>query len=118
MVREVLRPLEFCGHRVESGVQLATMVPVTNDEIGTAFSPARWRDRALHHDVRITTFGHGGHRCPAQRFSISAIARTVDRLRTTFTMTPRFSTLTPLPFQIGGVARTAEPCPVTYLRRS
>ena len=118
MLREVLRPVEFCGHQVERGVQIATMLPVTNDEIGTEFSPARWRDRAVHHDVRITTFGHGGHRCPAQRFSISAIVRTVDRLRSTFVMTPQFGGVTPLPFQIGGVARTAEPCPVAYVRRA
>jgi cytochrome P450 len=117
MLREVLRPVEFCGHQVERGVQIATMLPVTNDEIGADFDPARWRDRAVHHDVRVTTFGHGSHRCPAQRFSISAIVRTVDQLRTTFTMTPRFEGVTPLPFQIGGVARTGKPCPVTYVRR-
>lgn len=117
MLREVLRPVEFCGHHVERGVQIATMLPVTNAAIGTDFTPARWRDRALHHDASVTTFGHGGHRCPAQRFSISAIVRTVDRLRSTFAMTPQFSTVTPLPFQIGGVARTAEPCPVAYVRR-
>jgi cytochrome P450 len=118
MLREVLRPVEFCGHQLERGVQIATMLPVTNDEIGADFSPARWRDRVLHHDVRVTTFGHGGHRCPAQRFSVSAIVRTVDRLRSTFAMTPQFSGVTPLPFQIGGVARTGEPCPVAYARRT
>lgn len=116
MLREVLRPIEFCGQRIEPGVQIATMLPVTNVEIGTEFMAGRWRDRALHHDVRVTTFGHGGHRCPAQRFSISAIVRTVDRMRATFEMTPRFSVVQPLPFQIGGVARTGEPCPVTYTR--
>jgi len=68
----------------------------------------------LHHDVRVTTFGHGGHRCPAQRFSISAIVRTVERLQAAFEMTPEFTRVEPLPLQIGGMARAAAPCPVVY----
>ena len=90
------------------------MLPVTNVSVGTEYDPARWNDRSLHHDVAVTTFGHGGHRCPAQRFSISAIVRTVDRLRTTFELTPRFDRVDPLPLQIGGVGRAAAPCPVEY----
>ena len=75
-------------------------------------------DRSLNHDVRVTTFGHGGHRCPAQRFSVSAIVRTVTRLHETFAMTPRFSAVEPLPQQIGGVGRAAAACPVEYVRHT
>jgi cytochrome P450 len=115
MLREVLRPISFAGYDVARGVQLATMLPITNSERpGAAYDPDRWQDRALHHDVTVTTFGHGGHRCPAQRFSLSAIVRTVAALQRAFVLTPRFDRLTPLPTQIGGMARSAEPCPVDY----
>jgi cytochrome P450 len=118
MLREVLRPVDFAGCRIEPGVQLATMLPVTNSErVGREFVPDRWSDRGLHHDVAVTTFGHGGHRCPAQRFSVSAIVRTVARLQETFDLTPKFDTVEALPFQIGGMARSASPCSVAYQRR-
>jgi cytochrome P450 len=121
MLREVLRPLAFSdGHheyRVERGVQLATMLPLTNTErLGVAYAPDRWSDRSLHRDVAVTTFGHGPHRCPAQRFSVSAIVRTLARLSSTFRMTPGFDEVVPMPSQIGGVARSARPCVVSYRR--
>jgi cytochrome P450 len=121
MLREVLRPFVFHDgeneYPVEPGVQLATMLPLTNSErIGSDYEPHRWRDRSLHHDVRVTTFGHGPHRCPAQRFSVSAIVRTVGRMLSTFVMTPAFDEVVPLPTQIGGVARSAYPCVVAYRR--
>lgn len=65
----------------------------------------------------VTTFGHGSHRCPAQRFSLSAIGRAVSRLVTTFELEPAFTAIRPLPLQIGGVARPAHPCLVGYRRR-
>ncbi len=123
MLREVLGPFVFsdgaCDYRVERGVQLATMVPLTNSErVGGGYAPFRWQDRALRHDVTVTTFGHGSHRCPAQRFSLSAIVRTIDRLRATFEMTAEFTEVVALPAQIGGVARSAQPCVVSYRRRT
>jgi len=65
----------------------------------------------------VTTFGHGSHRCPAQRFSLSAIGRTIERLLTTFALQPRFESVRAVPSQIGGMARSADPCPVDYVRR-
>jgi len=121
MLREVLRPITFSDgrheYRVERGVQLATMLPLTNSErLGPDYEPGRWRDRALHHDVTLTTFGHGPHRCPAQRFSVSAIVRTVDRITSTFELVPGFDEVVPLSEQIGGVARSERPCVVSYRR--
>ncbi|HEV7526788.1 MAG TPA: cytochrome [Acidimicrobiia bacterium] len=123
MLREVLRPLTFSDgerdYRVERGVQLATMLPLTNSErVGSDFEPGRWSDRTLRNDVTVTTFGHGSHRCPAQRFSVSAIVRTVARLISTYELTPEFDRVVPLPAQIGGVARSAEPCIVSYRTRT
>jgi cytochrome P450 len=123
MLREVSRPFVFSDgeneYRVDRGVQLATMLPLTNCErLGVEYEPDRWRDRSLQHDVTVTTFGHGPHRCPARRFSVSAIVRTVERMSATFEMHPQFDTIEPLPAQIGGVARSAQPCTVTYRRRT
>jgi cytochrome P450 len=121
MLREVLRPLVFRDgqheYHIGRGVQLATMLPLTNSErLGIDYAPGRWSDRSLHRDVTVTTFGHGPHRCPAQRFSISAIVRTVARLLATYTMTPEFDDVVPMSTQIGGVARSAKPCVVAYRR--
>jgi cytochrome P450 len=122
MSREVLRAITFSDgdreYHLERGVHLATMLPVTNCEyLGAEYDPSRWADRALHHDVTVTTFGHGSHRCPAQRFSISAIVRTIGRLQENYEMTPEFDHITPMLGQIGGVARAAKPCRVTYRAR-
>jgi cytochrome P450 len=122
MSREVLRPIRFSdGNRdyeLARGVHIATMLPVTNCEhVGAGYDPSRWADRALHHDVTVTTFGHGSHRCPAQRFSVSAIVRTIAQLQQKYEMTPQFDRVVPMPGQLGGVARAAAPCRVSYRTR-
>ena len=65
----------------------------------------------------MTTFGFGPHRCPAQRFSLSAITRTVARLADNYELQARFDMVRPLPGQIGGVGRAADPCPIGYTAR-
>jgi len=103
------------------------MVPLTNTSAIpglTSFDPDRWEGRRLRDESAlparelVTTFGHGSHRCPAQRFSLSAIARPVRRLLDAYELTPEFDAVRPLPLQVGGIARAAEPCPVSYRRRS
>jgi hypothetical protein len=119
MLREVLRPISFhdgmTAYEIDRGVQLATMLPLTNSEGG--------RDHfdidgpAAASGVGTTTFGHGTHRCPATRFSLQTITRTVSRLRTDFVLNPHFADVTPLPMQIGGIARPANDCTMGYARR-
>jgi cytochrome P450 len=132
MLRSVLKPCDLddgsTTYRVEPGVLLATMLPLTNTtaRAGLAdFDPSRWDGRRLRDagsfgpgaKESVTTFGHGAHRCPAQRFSLSAIGRAVVRLFATFELHPRFESVRAIPSQIGGVARAADPCPVDYVRR-
>ena len=130
MLRSVLKPCDFddgtTTYHVEPGVLLATMLPLTNTSALPGlerFDPDRWVGRRLRDDDAldakevVTTFGHGSHRCPAQRFSLSAIGRTVEHLFATFELQPRFETVRAVPSQIGGVARSADPCPVAYVRR-
>ncbi len=130
MMRSVLVPCSITEggveHLLDPGMILATMLPITN--LGAApgfdtYDPDRWDGRRLRDEATlparelVTTFGHGSHRCPAQRFSLSAIGRAVSRLVTTFELEPAFRAIRPLPLQIGGVARPADPCLVAYRRR-
>ena len=103
MLRQVLKPCEVddgtTTYHVEPGVLLATMLPLTNTTALPGldrFDPERWAGRrlregdALDAKEAVTTFGHGSHRCPAQRFSLSAIGRVVERLLATFDLRPQF----------------------------
>jgi cytochrome P450 len=130
MMRTVLTPCELSDgattYRVEPEVVIATMVPLTNTTAMPGlegFDPDRWAGRRLRNEAElparelVTTFGHGPHRCPAQRFSLSAIGRAVRRLFDAYELEPSFSAVRPLPLQVGGVARAADPCPVAYERR-
>jgi cytochrome P450 len=131
MMRSVLAPWTIpdgdTSHEVAPGVIVATMVPLTNTTAAPGldgFDPDRWAGRRLRDEASlpatelVVTFGHGSHRCPARRFSLSAIGRAVRRLVETYALTPEFDSVTPSPGQIGGVARAADPCSVHYARRA
>ena len=64
----------------------------------------------------VSTFGHGRHTCPAQRFSISAIRIAVRGLLERFELAPAFRSASPRRRQLGAVARAERPCPVAYRR--
>lgn len=120
MLRAALRPFEFddgiAVRTLTPGTFLATMLPLTN-LTGGRFDPSRWRASGAHRDVSVTTFGHGSHRCPAQRFSMQAITRTVRAVRAAFELQALFDGVIPLPMQIGGVARNAAPALIHLTRR-
>jgi cytochrome P450 len=131
MMRSVLAPWTIPdgdrSYHVEPGAIVATMVPLTNTTAAPGldgFDPDRWAGRKLRDEAAlptpelVVTFGHGPHRCPARRFSLSAIGGAVRRLLDAYDLTPEFDTVRPQPGQIGGVARAADPCPVRYLRRA
>ena len=130
MMRALLSPVEVDDgtrtYRVEPDVVIATMLPLTNTSAAPGldhYDPERWVGRRLREEADlpakelVATFGHGRHACPAQRFSLSAITRTVRRLVDAYELEARFASVRPYPDQIGGVARAAEPCPVVYRRR-
>jgi cytochrome P450 len=67
----------------------------------------------------VTAFGHGRHTCPAQPFSLSAMTTAVTRLLSEYELSPRWvDRPVPVQAQIGGVARSATPCPLHYVRRA
>jgi len=129
-LRMVMSPLELelegGNYRLEPGVMLTTMLSVNNPTAAPElerFDPSHYDGRRLAATVAlparelVSTFGHGRHSCPAQRFSISAIRLSIRRLLERFDLTPRFADVRPEPRQIGGVARAAGPCVVAYRRR-
>ena len=130
MLRAVLAPTtvhdEQHVYTVPAGAQVATLLPLTNSSALPgldAYDPDRWDRRRLRDDALlparelVTTFGHGAHTCPAQPFSLAAMSRSAQQLFATYDVVPRFAAVTPLPVQIGGVARAAFPCVVQYRRR-
>jgi cytochrome P450 len=131
MMRSVLAPWTIPAgdvrYEVEPGAIVATMVPLTNTTAAPGldtFDPDRWAGRKLRDEASlpapelVVTFGHGPHRCPARRFSLSAIGRAVRALLDAYELIPEFDAVTPQPGQIGGVARAAAPCPVRYRTRA
>ena len=129
----MLRPIEFEAddgvHRLEPGVLITTMLSVTNPTAAPTlgrFDPAHYDGRRLTSTVTdqlpakelVSTFGHGSHTCPAQRFSLSAIRTAVHALLDAYDLTPAFTDPRPLTRQIGGVARADRPTPVRYRRRA
>ena len=85
-LRYVMSPLDFDDgqrtYRLGSGVMITTMLPVNNTSAAPGlerFDPAHYDGRRLAAGVAlparelVSTFGHGRHACPAQRFAISAI---------------------------------------------
>jgi cytochrome P450 len=131
MLRTVMHEIEIddgrTRYRLTPGVTLATMLALTNTTSAPGldrYEPDRWDGRRLRDEQQlptreaVTTFGFGPHRCPAQRFSMSAITRTVRRLATRYDLTASFSAVRPIPEQIGGVGRAADPCPIAYRERN
>ena len=119
-------PLEGATHRLEPGVLVTTMLSVNNASAAPGlerFDPAHYAGRRLAGDVAVatrelvSTFGHGVHSCPAQRFAITAIRIAVRRLVDTYDFSPRFGTPAPSRRQMGAVARAAHACPMGYRRR-
>ena len=110
-LRQVLRPIEVYdgvrAYQLAPGTFLATMLSLNNRTAAPgldAFDPDHYEGRRLSASVPlasrelVSTFGHGRHSCPAQRFSISAIRIALRRL------VDRYQPM----------ARAARPCPVSY----
>jgi cytochrome P450 len=108
-------------------VLITTMLSVNNTSAAPGlerFDPAHYEGRRLAPSVPletrelVSTFGHGSHSCPAQRFAITAIRIAVRRLVDRYDFTARFGEVRPRRQQLGAVARAAHPCPVDYRVRA
>ena len=130
MMRTVMNEIDIddgkTRYTLAPGVILATMLALTNTTAAPGldrYDPDRWEGRRLRAEAAlpareaVTTFGFGPHRCPAQRFSLSAITRTVQRLVDNYALEAHFTGIRPITEQIGGVGRAADPCPIAYFAR-
>ncbi|HKA15667.1 MAG TPA: cytochrome P450 [Myxococcota bacterium] len=126
-LRQVLRPIEVHDgvreYQLPPGTFLATMLSLNNRSAAPgldAFDPDHYEGRRLAASVPlaarelVSTFGHGRHSCPAQRFSISAIRIALRRLLERYRLTPQFAGAEPRRRQLGAVARAERPCRVAY----
>ena len=114
-------------YRVPAGWTIATLLPLLNTSAAPDlqhWNPDRWHryrladTASLPSPMLVTAFGHGKHSCPAQPFSLAAMTAAMTRLLNTYDMTPSWPHYPrPVPAQIGGVARSADPCPVDYVSR-
>jgi len=128
-LRKVLRTLDFDDgeqlYTVQPGVYIATMLSVTNTQTAelARFDPEHYRGREIRPELltlgraSVSTFGHGRHACPAQRFSQLMAKIVVSRLLERFELSARFRTLQPSTRQMGGVSRPEHPAPVAYRAR-
>jgi cytochrome P450 len=131
MSRAVLSPVCMdtgdAQYEVPAGWTIATLLPMLNTSATPALAhwdPDRWtghrlRDtHSLGSAVMVTAFGHGKHSCPAQPFSLAAMTAAMTFLLDRFHMTPMWAEHPrPVPAQIGGVARAADPCLLSYVTR-
>jgi cytochrome P450 len=128
MSRAVLAPVDFdtgdVRYRVPAGWTIATLLPLLNTSAAPGlqhWDPDRWHryrladPSALPSPLLVTAFGHGKHSCPAQPFSLSAMTAAMTHLLGSYELTPRWAGHPrPVPAQIGGVARAADPCAIRY----
>ncbi|BBZ28302.1 hypothetical protein MMAD_25970 [Mycolicibacterium madagascariense] len=131
MARAVVQPVAFDTGvgvvDVPPGWTIATLLPLLNASAAPGlheWDPDRWhRHRladttALASPMLVTAFGHGRHSCPAQSFSLSAMTMAMIRLCGRYDVTPAWAEYPrSVPAQIGGVARSADPCVIRYARR-
>ncbi len=131
MSRTVLAPVDLdtgdVTYRVPAHWTIATLLPLLNTSVAPGledWDPNRWhRHRLKDQDglpspMLVTAFGHGKHSCPAQPFSLAAMTSAMTHLFGHYRMTPRWTSYPrPVSEQIGGVARSADRCPVDYVER-
>lgn len=119
-LRKVIEPIEFDDgtqtYTVQPGVYIATMLSVTNIQSAelALFNPLHYQKNQLAAALTpagketVSTFGHGKHACPAQRFSHHMCKIVVTRLLENFELKARFDDPQPSVRQMGGVARPDE----------
>jgi cytochrome P450 len=127
-LRKVLQPVEFDdgAHRytVQPGVYITTMLSVTNSQTEelARFDPEHYSKNQLSKTLAavpketVSTFGHGKHACPAQRFSHHMAKIVVVKMLERFALQAAFVDAQPSARQMGGVARPDEPTRMHFRR--
>jgi cytochrome P450 len=127
-LRRVLKPVQFDDgahvYDVPVGIYITTMLSVTNTQTEELrrFDPDHYVRNALPQSLTplgketVSTFGHGKHACPAQRFSHHMCKIVVAGILDRFAMEPLFSDPQPSSRQLGGVARPEATMRIQFRR--
>ncbi len=128
-LRKVMKEIQFdCGNTVytiQPGVYITTMLSVINTQTPELdrFDPDHYQGRRI--DPRliaqgketISTFGHGSHACPAQKFSHNMCKVLLSLLLQNFEFSSPDAPIAPSSTQMGGVARAAQDVVLQFSRK-
>lgn len=128
-LRKVLQPVSVDDgtqrYQVNPGCYITTMLSVTNTqtEALSVFDPDHYTGNKLKTELlaggehTVSTFGHGKHACPAQKFSHVMCKIVVARLIEHYEWEPLFDNAEPATHQMGGVARPESIVRARYRKR-
>jgi len=116
------------SYEVPKGYYIATILMVNNcspeavvNYPPTEFHPERYKKNRLEgcpagKEFLVSTFGHGKHACPGERFSLNAIKVIITIMLERLNLKPAFSTVKIPETQLGAVARADRLCFVNYTK--
>lgn len=129
-LRKVMKEIEFdCGevtYTLQPGVYVTTMLSVLNTRTAelARFDADHYEGRKIRADLiaegreTISTFGHGKHACPAQKFSHNMCKVLLIALLDRYDLSSTAKNVAPSVAQLGGVARAAEDVVMHYRRKA
>ncbi|MFK7975349.1 MAG: cytochrome P450 [Halioglobus sp.] len=125
-LRKVMKEIDFdCGettYTLQPGVYVTTMLSVMNTRTPelARFDAAHYSGKKIRPDLiadgreTISTFGHGKHACPAQKFSHNMCKVLLIALLDRFEFSAIDEAIGPSVSQMGGVARAAQDVVLQY----
>jgi len=128
-LRKVMKEIQFdCGdavYTVRPGVYITTMLSVINTQTPelARFDPDHYQGRRIDPALiaqgkeTISTFGHGLHACPAQKFSHNMCKVMMSLLLENFEFGKLDAPIAASSSQMGGVARAASDVILHYSRK-
>jgi cytochrome P450 len=128
-LRKVMKEIQFdCGdavYTIQPGVYITTMLSVINTQTPALarFDPDHYQGRRICPELvaqgkeTISTFGHGAHACPAQKFSHNMCKVLLAQLLEQFEFGTLAGVIEPSSSQMGGVARAADDVVLPYRRK-
>ena len=128
-LRKVMKEIRFdCGseaYTLQPGVYITTMLSVTNTQTPelARFDPDHYQGRRIAPQLiadgreTISTFGHGSHACPAQKFSHNMCKVLLSLLLEQFEFGALDEAVEPSGTQMGGVARAARDVMLQFSRK-
>lgn len=128
-LRKVMKEIRFdCGDQVytiQPGVYITTMLSVINTQTPelARFDPDHYSGRRIDPGLvsrgkeTVSTFGHGSHACPAQKFSHNMCKVLLAQLLENFEFGSLAGVVEPSSAQMGGVSRSESDVVLQYTRK-